>query len=453
MMRRIIPIAIVAAIAGSTAIARQAVRQPSSAPTAANDIVTRERPGDPDLARFPRTDALFSGYVRANKIPGVVGIIGTGNARGAVIASGRIGDEPGAPFADKDSLWRVYSMTKPITAMAAMMLIEDGKIRLDQPVSDFIPAFKNMRVQVNPDSLDSRPATRPITIRNLLTHTAGLGYTIVTKGPLLKAYEDAGITPFTSDAKAEAANRLRRPTTLKAFAEKVATLPLIAEPGTKWSYSIGLDVMGRVIEVASRQSFDSFLQRRIFTPLKMRSTYFTVPGNEAKRLATGYFIAGANRVPLDPGATSVFLKPPTFPYGGAGLVTSASDYDRFLHMLQNGGTLDGVRVMKPATVRLAMSNLLPVGVFYPGAVAATGGTTNPQGFGAGGSVVIRDTPGGPAKGTYGWGGAAGTIAWVDPANQVRATIMVNYLPGDKWPLRKEATASIYADLAPVSHKR
>lgn len=424
-------------VAGGTAVARHEVSL--AAPTSA----------------LPQTQKLFTDYVAENKIPGVVGIVGHGNGPATVLAAGHIGDEPGAPPADRNSLWRVYSMTKPITAMAAMMLIEDGKMRLDQPVSDFIPAFKTMRVQIRADSLDSRPATRAITIRHLLTHTAGLGYTIVTKGPLLKAYEEAGITPFTSDAKTEIQNRLRRPTSLKAFAEKVATLPLIAEPGTKWSYSIGLDVLGRVIEVASRQPFDTFLQRRIFTPLKMRSSYFTVPQSEARRLATGYFISGTNRIPLDPGATSVYLKPPTFPYGGAGLVTSASDYDRFLHMLQNGGMLDGVRVMKTATVKLAMSNLLPKGVSYGGAVAATGGTTTPQGFGAGGSVVINSTPGGPAKGTYGWGGAAGTIAWVDPVNQARATIMVNYLPGDKWPLRAESTKTIYADLAaaPVLHKK
>ncbi|MDR6846884.1 CubicO group peptidase (beta-lactamase class C family) [Sphingomonas sp. BE270] len=420
--------------ATGTAVARHVVHAP---------VVLRTAP------RLPQTQAVFSGYVAAKKIPGVVGVIGRGNAPFAVVAAGRIGDEPGAPLADKDSLWRVYSMTKPITAMAAMILIEEGKMRLDQPVSDFIPAFKTMRVQVSPDSLDTRAATRPITIRNLLTHTAGLGYTIITKGPLLKAYEDAGITPFTSDAKTEAQLRLKRPPTLEAFANKVATLPLIAEPGTKWSYSIGLDVMGRVIEVASHQPFDRFLQTRIFTPLKMRSSWFTVPGSEAHRLATGYFITPNGRTPVDPGATSVYLKAPSFPYGGAGLVTSAYDYDRFLHMLQNGGTLDGVRILKPATVKLAMSNLLPNGVVYPGAVAATGGTTNPQGFGAGGSVTLHDTPGGPAKGTYGWGGAAGTIAWVDPVNQFRATIMVNYLPGDRWPLRADSTKAVYADLAPV----
>ena len=458
MIRAIIPITLLATIAGSAALAGQASPQPvpqQSAPaTAANDdFVVTERLGSKDLARFPKTFGLFTDYINSNKIPGVVGAFGQGQTPTAIVASGKLGDEPGAPRVDKDSLWRVYSMTKPITAMAAMILIEEGKMRLDQPVSDFIPAFKTMRVQISPDSLETRPATKPITIRNLLTHTAGLGYTIITTGPLLKAYEDAGITPFTSDAKTEAQLRLKRPATLEAFANKVATLPLIAEPGTKWSYSIGLDVMGRVIEVASGQSFDAFLQQRIFTPLKMNSSYFQVPASEARRLATGYFIAGSTRVPLDPGASSVFLQKPSFPYGGAGLVTSAGDYDRFLHMLQNGGSLDGVRILKPATAKLAMSNLLPAGVIYPGAVSATGGTTNAQGFGAGGSVTLGDVPGGPAKGTYGWGGAAGTIAWVDPVNQVRATIMVNYLPGDKWPLRVESTKAVYADLAPSLQRK
>ena len=448
-MRRVHGIvgAALVALVASAGFAGQAQRASAPAVAQRGSVDTLGR------AVLPGTQALFDGYVRDDKMPGIVGAFGVGDRPTWFVSAGRIATDADAPAATPDTLWRVYSMTKPITAMAAMILIEEGKMRLDQPVSDFIPAFKTMRVQISPDSLETRPATKPITIRNLLTHTAGLGYTIITKGPLLKAYEDAGITPFTSDAKTEAQLRLKRPATLEAFANKVATLPLIAEPGTKWSYSIGLDVMGRVIEVASGQSFDGFLQQRIFTPLKMNSSYFQVPASEARRLATGYFIAGNTRVPLDPGATSVFLQKPSFPYGGAGLVTSAGDYDRFLHMLQNGGSLDGVRILKPATAKLAMSNLLPAGVIYPGAVSATGGTTNAQGFGAGGSVTLGDVPGGPAKGTYGWGGAAGTIAWVDPVNQVRATIMVNYLPGDKWPLRVESTKAVYADLAPSLQRK
>lgn len=394
--------------------------------------------------------ALLDGYVTSGKIPGVVAAVGIGNAPAVVIADGRLAREATAAAADGDSLWRVYSMTKPITAMAAMMLIEQGKLKLDDPISKYIPAFAKMTVLTDPTKdLSAVPAKTQITVRHLMTHTAGLGYTIVTKGPLLKAYEEAGITPFTANLLVEQQMRRARPTSLQAFAEKVATLPLIAEPGTKWSYSIGLDVLGAVIEKASGMPFDAYLQTRIFTPLKMNSTYFTVPANAAGRLSTGYtWLGDGNMVPLDAGATSVFLQPPSFPYGGAGLVMSANDYDRFLHMLQNGGTLDGVRILKPQTVALAMSNLLPAGVDYPGAVPNTGGAPGPsQGFGAGGSVYLVDIPGGPGKGTYGWGGAAGTIAWVDPKNGVRATVMVNYIPGDRYPLRQDFTKAFYADLA------
>jgi len=396
---------------------------------------------------LPRTRAVIDSYPAEKRAPGIVAAIGRGDST-TFVSAGALSFDAGAAPTDADSLWRVYSMTKPITAMAAMILIEQGKLSLDEPIADIFPAYRTMKVLVDPQKdLTTRPATRPITVRELMTHTAGLGYTIVTTGPLLNEYNRLGITPFTADAKTEAQARLLRPKTLQEFAERVATLPLIAEPGTKWSYSIGLDVLGAVVEKISGMPFDQFVKVKLFDPLRMNATFFTVPANDAQRLVTGYFFLGDNPLPIDPGAKSVYLQPPSFPYGGAGLVMSARDYDRFLHMLQNGGELDGVRVMKAATVKLAMSNLLPPGVVFGGAVANTGGAKGPNlGFGAGGSVYLADVPGGPSKGTYGWGGAAGTIGWVDPVRKVRATVMVNYLPGEKWPLRKETTASIYADL-------
>ena len=402
-----------------------------------------------EQAPLPRVATLIVSYPSTDKTPGIVAAVGRGDGPPTIFAAGTLAKEAGAARADGDSLWRVYSMTKPITALAAMILIDDGKIKLDDPVSNFIPAFKNMTVLVNPaKDLTAVPATKPITIRNLLTHTAGLGYTIVTTGPLLKEYERLGITPFTANAQMEVELRKVRPQSLEEFANRVATLPLIAEPGTKWSYSIGLDVMGRVVEVASGMKFDAFLQKRVFNPLKMKSTFFQVPAKDAGRLATGYTWIGQKMIPIDPGATSAFLQAPSFPYGGAGLVMSARDYDRFLHMLQDGGTLDGARIIRPETAALMMSNLLPEGVKYPGAVPNTGGAPGPsQGFGAGGSVYLVDIPGGPSKGTYGWGGAAGTIAWVDPVRKVRATGMVNYIPGEKWPFRRDFTKALYADLA------
>ena len=405
----------------------------------------------PSAALLPATTALYQGYVRDGRVPGIVGAFGVADYPTLYVSAGGISAEPAAAAAGPDSLWRVYSMTKPVTAMAAMILIEEGKLRLDQPLSDFFPGFAHMRVLTHPDTaLDSVPATHPILIRNLLTHTAGLGYTIITKGPLLHEYERQGILPGVIDPKSEVQARQVRPATLQAFAERVATLPLIAEPGTKWSYSIGLDVMGAVIERASGMPFDRFVNTRVFAPLGMTSSFWTVPAGAAGRLATNYAWVGDNRVPLDPGASSIWLQPPEFPYGGAGLVMSARDYDRFLHMIQDGGTLDGVRIVKPETIALMTSNLLPAGVIFPGIGGGTGGTPTggpTMGFGAGGSVALVDLPGGLSKGTYGWGGAAGTIAFVNPLTKTRGVVMVNYMPGEHWPLRAEVGAALAKDAA------
>ena len=441
------------ALAGA-ALAGQA--QPQSQPQPQAQVQPRPLPAParPPMAAarlLPATQALFDGYVRDNKMPGIVGAFGVGDAPTLFVTAGRIADEPTAAAAGPDSLWRVYSMTKPVTAFAAMLLIQDGKIGLDQPLSDFFPGFKSMKVLTSPDtSLASVPAKHPITIRNLLTHTAGLGYTIISKGPIRAEYERQGIIPGAIDAKSEAQARTVRPATLSAFAERLSTLPLVYEPGTKWSYSIGLDVMGAVIEKASGMSFDRFVQTRLFDPLRMTGSYWTVPASAAPRLATNYVYVREQRVPIDPGRASIWLKAPGFPYGGAGLVMSARDYDRFLHMLADGGTLDGVRVARAETVRTMMSNLLPAGVTFGGIGGGTGGTNAPipMGFGAGGSVYLADGPGGfPSRGTYGWGGAAGTIAFVDPVRRFRATVMVNYMPPEKWPLRVELARALGQDAA------
>ena len=402
---------------------------------------------------LPATQALFQGYVTAGKMPGIVGAFGIGDLPTLYVAAGRVGQEPNAPAAGPDTLWRVYSMTKPVTAMAAMILIEQGKLSLDQPVSDILPAFKNMRVQLNENTTDSRPAIRPITIRNLLTHTAGLGYNIITKGPLLKLYEDKGILPAQVNTAFEIESRKVRPTSVQEFANRVASVPLIADPGTKWSYSIGLDVMVAVIEKASGTPFDTFVQTHIFDPLKMTSSFWTVPSSDVGRLSTNYAFIADRLVPLDPAASSVYLTPPSFPYGGAGLVMSAHDYDRFLHMLQNYGTLEGVRIMRTETAKLAMSNLLPAGVEFRALPGSTGATMTPKmGFGAGGSVIVEDKADSMGAGTYGWGGAAGTLAWVNPARKIRGTVMVNYFPGEKWPVRSETAKALIADLARYTSK-
>ncbi|ATY33409.1 serine hydrolase domain-containing protein [Sphingomonas psychrotolerans] len=389
------------------------------------------------------TAAVAKRYVAEGRVPGIVILSGVGNAPPRVVSEGRISLEPNAPAADVDSLWRVYSMTKPITGIAAMILVEEGKLKLDQPISDFIPAFKDMKVLVDPArDLTSRPATRPITVRHLLTHTAGFGYTIITKGPLLDEYNRLGINPAAVNALMEPNMRAARPKSLEEFANRVATLPLLSDPGDRWSYSIGLDVLGRVIEVAGGMPFDQFVQTRIFDPLKMRASYWTVPQDKAGILATNYMTP---KLAIDTGAASVWLQPPSFPYGGAGLAMSARDYDRFLHMLVNGGELDGARILKPETVKLAMSDLLPASVDRSTLAHMTADSGVPIGFGAGGSVYLADKPGGPGKGTFGWGGAAGTIGWADPVRKLRGVAMINTF-SDK-DLKREASKAIYADLA------
>ncbi|RYD51240.1 MAG: class A beta-lactamase-related serine hydrolase [Sphingomonadales bacterium] len=409
--------------------------------------LAQQTPAPPAAPNVAAQTEVAKRYVAAGTVPGMVIYVGqsSGGNTDTVVAQGRIGNAPDSPLADKNSLWRVYSMTKPITGIAAMILVDEGKLKLDDPISKYIPAFKDMKVLVDPaKGLESRPATTQITVRHLLTHTAGLGYILPgNTGPLIDEYNRLGINPAQVNMALEARTRPTRPASLEDFANKVASLPLLTEPGSKWSYSIGLDVLGRVIEVAGGMPFDSFVNTRIFAPLKMQSSFWAVPASEVGRLADNFASLGGTRIVMDPGASSVYLKAPSFPYGGASLVMSAADYDRFLHMLLNQGELDGARILKPETARLAMSDLLPAGADTSGLNAnRAGGVT--LGFGAGGSVYLNDAPSGPGKGTYGWGGAAGTIGWVDPVHKLRVTVMINLFGDTK--LRDDTTKAIFADL-------
>ena len=389
------------------------------------------------LAReYPTIKAEIDGYIATKKAAGAIAAIGHGLAAPDVISAGTIAFGDQTPI-DMDSLFRIYSMTKPIAGMAAMILIGDRKMTLDQPIADFLPEYKEMRVLTDPaNSLDTVPAKTLITVRHLLTHTAGLGYSIITKGPLLKVYLENGITPGAISRMKLPGIETGAPTPdLKTFAERLATLPLIAEPGSKWSYSISLDLLGRVIEVASGMDFETFLQTRIFTPLKMNSTYFTVPQSEVKRFTTNYAVFNGAMIPIDPAATSVYLDKPALPSGGGGLVSSTRDYDRFLTMLLNGGTLDGVTVMSPETAALGMSNLLPQGADVKGTWVEN------EHFGAGGRVGT-----GANAGSFGWGGAAGTSAFVHRVKKVRATGMIQYMPSSAYPFQENFPKWVLADL-------
>lgn len=395
-------------------------------------------------ARWSNVQALLDRYVAEKKLAGAVAAMSFGNAPVSYVNAGTLALDSAARV-DEHSLWRIYSMTKPVTGVAAALLIEDGKLELDQPLHEFLPAYREMRVAIDPaKGLDSRPATTPITVRHLLTHTSGLTYVISGKGPVQLEYARQGLygfaTPPTPEAMAAtlglpSRNLGPQPSSLQDFADKLAKLPLIAEPGTVWHYSVGLDLLGAVIEKAAGQPYDAFLKARIFDPLDMRSTAFAAA--DARRLTSNYIITPKGLIVADPGPRSLFLNPPPFPMGGAGLVSSARDYFRFGAMLRGDGALGTARVMKPATARLVRSDILPKGVRY----------TDGGGFGFGGRVVTADTKdANDGLGGYGWGGAAGTVFALDPARRAVMVLMVQYMPSEGYPLRKEWRAAMKADV-------
>ncbi|WP_133365727.1 serine hydrolase domain-containing protein [Qipengyuania sediminis] len=391
------------------------------------------QPGGP--AAWPAVSAMVEDYAGARKVANMVATLGWGQAAPATIARGTLTvgqPEPAGP----DSLYRIYSMTKPVTGMAAMILIEEGKLGLDQPIAEILPAYSRMMVQRTPDGsvTDLVPAERPITVRHLLTHTAGLGYSIVQKGAIKTLYEDQGLIPGqVSRIQLPGLGRGTPVRGLAAFADRLAKVPLVYQPGTKWSYSVGLDLLGRVIEVAAGTPFDRFLETRIFRPSGMTSTWFRVPASEVGRLTTNYGILGGTPIPLDPARSSIFLDEPAFPFGGAGLVSSPRDYDRFLRMLLGYGKIDGRRVISEPAVRVGTSNLLPDGVTTKGTFA------DGAGFGAGGRVTT--------DGVYGWGGAAGTVAFVSYKAGLRANLMTQYMPSEAYPVHTAFPAAVLKDLA------
>ncbi len=391
-------------------------------------------------AEWSNVSAMVRKYVSERKVANMVATLGWGQKDPLYIARGTLAIG-GAVKADADSLYRIYSMTKPITGMAAMILVDEGKIGLDQPIAELLPAYAKMQVQRTYDGslTDLVPAERPITVRMLLTHTAGLGYGIVQKGPISQAFADRGLVPGqVSRLPLPGIGRSTAVKGLDVFADQLAKMPLVLQPGSKWSYSVGLDLMGRVIEVASGMKFDDFLRTRIFEPTGMTSTWFTVPQSEIGRLTTNYGIINGTPLPMDPARASIYLDKPPFPFGGAGLVSSSRDYDRFLKMLLGYGVIDGKRVMSDAAVRLGTSNLLPE-------TATTKGTwIEGQGFGAGGRV---------SDGAYGWGGAAGTVALVSHKAGLRASLMTQYMPSEAYPIHEAFPQAVMDDLAVLQGAR
>jgi CubicO group peptidase (beta-lactamase class C family) len=334
-------------------------------------------------------------------------------------------------------------MTKPITSVAAMMLYEQGAFELKDPVSRFIPSFEDVRVYRSGSALKPMTvaATEPVRIWHLLTHTAGLTYGFHHTHPVDAMYRAAGFewgTPPDWD--------------LAACCDAWAGLPLVFQPGTEWNYSVATDVLGRVVEVASGESLDRVFSERIFEPLGMTDTRFSIDSPDTDRLAALYNAdpTGGRRAVRNDAWGAAVLRPPACLSGGGGLVSSAADYHRFSQMLLQRGQLDGVRLLGSRTVRYMTRNHLPGGAdleeFGRPLFAET--TFEGTGFGLGFSVL--DDPVAnkviASPGEFGWGGAASTAFWVDPAEEVTALFFTQLLPSSTYPIRSQLRQLIYQAL-------
>lgn len=402
---------------------------------AALDVFGRGGAPEPrGLDLLPRTQDVLNRYVASSRLPGAVVGVRTPDGQNVFVRAGTL-DFNSFDRVTPDSLFRIYSMSKPVTGVAAALLIEDGRLSLDQPVADFVPEFANLKVAVDPEKgLEARPAHNVMTIRHLLTHTSGLTYNIMGDGPVQRAYGKAGIAPFTGDlgARPGDAPKVRD---LDEMVRRLADIPLMFEPGTAYHYSVSLDVLGLVIQRASGMSFPDFLRRRLFDPIGMDDTRFGIEPGQAGRLAALYDYSPPGRR-LDPGGSvEAYSAPVTLFAGGAGLVSTARDYLAFLTTLLEDGRAGRVRVMKPETARLARTDIMPEGLDQDG-----------NGFGFGGYVA---PPGAWNAGEYGWDGAAGTKAWLDPVRDYAAVIMVQFFPWGALPIATEARAAVEADLGVV----
>ena len=338
------------------------------------------------------------------------------------------------PFT-RETLVRIYSMTKPLTSTAILMLYEDGHFQLDDSIARFLPCFASRRVFTGGSRArpETEPAARDITFRDLLTHTSGLTYGFMDATALDSLYRETGVDFQMSDL------------TLAEVVEKAAALPLLAQPGTQWNYSVATDVLGRLVEVISGQPFDVFLQSRVLGPLGMHETGFRVTDAQLPRFAALY-TRGADGTPalMDDVPTSIFRKS-RLPSGGGGLLSTLDDYLRFCRFILNKGELSGVRLLGRKTVELMTANHLRGDLADMGQPRFSESSYAGIGFGLGFSVMldparaqILGTPGEVA-----WGGAASTAFWIDPAEDMAVVMLTQLLPSSSWPIRRELRVLTY----------
>jgi CubicO group peptidase (beta-lactamase class C family) len=392
-----------------------------------------------DEGRLARIDAHFARYVDDGRLPGWLLLVSRGGQVVHLSTYGQRDKEAALPV-ELDTLFRMYSMTKPVTSVAAMMLYEEGAFELKDPVARFIPAFADMRVFKGGSALApvTVPATEPMRIWHLLTHTAGLTYGFHHAHPVDAVYRAAGFE-WGSPPGAD----------LAECCEQWAQLPLLFEPGSEWNYSVSTDVLGRVVEVASGQTLDRFFAERIFEPLGMTDTGFSA--SDLDRLAALYTrnpaTGEAFRIDMMGDAAK---KPPSMLSGGGGLVGTAADYHRFTQMLLGEGQLEATRLLSPRTVRYMTSNHLPGGADLEafGRPLFSETTFDGVGFGLGFSVVddpVKNKVLG-SRGEFAWGGAASTAFWVDPVEDVTAMFLTQLLPSSTYPIRTQLKQLVYQAL-------
>jgi len=400
-----------------------------------------------DAGRLARINDWQHRYIDAGQFPGSSVLIRRGGQEVYFNAAGLRDVAAAQPF-QRDSVVRIYSMTKPITSVAIMMLAERGQFHLDAPVSDFIPAFSQMQALVpGATRIDQTEPCQTPTLHHLLTHTSGLSYPF-NPGVLAKAMDDEGII-FRADQGA-----------LSGQVARLATLPLAFRPGTRWEYSVSIDVLGRVVEVVSGQSLASFFHDHIFAPLGMTTTGFSVPKGAEDRFAALYTPEGGGAFDLNntagrnPGLKladapegSIFHNATCYS-GGGGLVGTIDDYMRFVEMLRQGGRAGDARLLSPQTLSFMMRNHLPGDIASMGPQSFAEQPMEGMGFGLGGAVVLE--PGrarcAGSVGDFSWGGMASTFFWMDPVQDMSVVFFTQLAPSSSYPARPQLKALVHAAL-------
>jgi CubicO group peptidase (beta-lactamase class C family) len=400
-----------------------------------------------DPARLDRVGTWMNRYVAERKYAGSSVLVARGGEEVYFNTTGQRDIVNDLPF-QRDTVARIYSMTKPITSVAIMMLAEKGLFHLDAPISEFIPAFSQCNVLIEgATAIDQVVPTKPPTLHHLLTHTSGLTYAF-NPGILPKAMEEQNITFDPGQGP------------LSGVVDRLATLPLAFTPGSRWEYSVSIDVLGRIVEIVSGQTLDAFFQQNIFDPLGMTQTAFSVPNSAIERFAALYTPLAGDAMALnaaksggdtlrlaDHGADSPYTKAETFS-GGGGLVGTIDDYMMFCEMIRCGGALNGNRLLSPRTISFMTRNHLAGEIASMGPKSFAEQPMEGMGFGIGGAVVLNPararTPG--SIGDFSWGGMASTFFWVDPVQDMSVVFFTQLSPSSSYPARPQLKALIHGAL-------